>query len=100
VELVRCTACGRNTWRLDGQDVDKGRALGALSAAFAPAVPRPPRPTARRVAPAPVPAAVAEPAYSEPIKAEPIATEPIKTGPGNGELAALLSGWRVLGSHG
>jgi hypothetical protein len=115
VELVRCTACGRNTWRLDGQDVDKGRALGALSAAFAPAVPRPPRPTAGRVTAAPVPAAVAEPAYSEPINAEPInaepinaepinaepiAAEPIKTGPSNGELAALLSGWRVLGSHG
>jgi hypothetical protein len=100
VELVRCTACGRNTWRLDGQDVDKGRALGALSAAFAPAVPRPPRPTARQVAAAPVPAAVAEPALREPMKAEPIATEPLKPGPSNGELAALLSGWRVLGSHG
>jgi hypothetical protein len=96
VELVRCTACGRNTWRLDGQDVDKGRALGALSAAFAPTVPRPPRPTTGQVTAAAVPAA----AYPEPIKAEPLKAEPIKPGPSNGELAALLSGWRVLGSHG
>jgi hypothetical protein len=39
-------------------------------------------------------------AYPEPIKAEPLKAEPIKPGPSNGELAALLSGWRVLGSHG
>ncbi|MCW2572854.1 MAG: hypothetical protein JWO88_2912 [Frankiales bacterium] len=90
VELVRCTACGRNTWRLDGQDVDKGRALGALSAAFAPAVPRPPRRSAGPLTAATVPAAVTEPADPGPVN----------TGPSNGELAALLSGWHVLGGHG
>jgi hypothetical protein len=90
VELVRCTVCAVSTWRLDGQEVDKRRALGALSAAFAPAVPRPPRPAVNRVTrprvPAPAP--------------EPMDGAPNNSAPNNSDLAALLSGWRVLGSHG
>lgn len=39
VELVRCSACGQSSWRLNGQDVPKEQALGALTAAFAPATP-------------------------------------------------------------
>jgi hypothetical protein len=82
VELVRCVGCGRNVWRLDGTEVDKARALSALSAAFtSPAPARAPRPVRVHTArPAPKVLAAAVPA-----------TVPAR------ELADLLAGWRVLG---
>jgi hypothetical protein len=79
VELVRCSACGVSAWRLDGTEVDKARALGALSAAFAPRAPAP-RPVRVRPAPTPSP---------EATKAAP-APEP--------GLAELLAGWSVFGT--
>jgi hypothetical protein len=94
VELVRCTVCAVSTWRLDGHEVDKRQALGALSAAFAPAVPRPPRPAVSRVIPAQPPATAPEPLDS----ASPDSA-PTESAPSSSELAALLSGWRVLGNH-
>jgi hypothetical protein len=91
VDLVRCGSCGLSGWRLDGEEVAKAEALGALTAVFAPATPRRHRrdhapgqpidsPTVS-TAPQPVgpPAAVAEPDRSVP-------------------LSELLAGWQVLGS--
>jgi hypothetical protein len=99
VELVRCTRCAVSTWRLDGLEVDKRSALGALSAAFAPAVPRPPRTTVSRVTRTPVPAAAPELSDSAPADSAPTDSAPTDSAPTNSDLAALLSGWRVLGSH-
>jgi hypothetical protein len=76
VELVRCSDCGQNTWRLDGVDVAKHHALAAISAAFTSTAPRAPRPV--RVRP---PVATAAPRVVE-----------------QGQTAALLSGWRVFGT--
>ncbi len=73
VELVRCGACGRSSWRLDGLDVGKAAALGALSAAFARAQP------ARTVPP------VRE-------RRQPATVSPAP------QLSDLLAGWQVLGS--
>jgi hypothetical protein len=79
VELVRCSACGQSVWQLDGVDVDKSRALAALSAAFTSTAPKPRQ---ARVRPQP-PAATSTAA---------IAPEPV-------QLGALLSGWQVLGAR-
>jgi hypothetical protein len=76
VELVRCSACGTSTWRVDGALVDKAGALGALSAVFARATPRPAPRRVRAPLPRQVPAAVAP----------------------EHELADLLAGWQVHGS--
>ncbi|MDT7572064.1 MAG: hypothetical protein QOE05_2238 [Actinomycetota bacterium] len=78
VELVRCSECGENVWRLDGVDVPKDRALAALSAAFTSTVPRAPRPV--RVRPQP-----------------PVAT-PAPALPPHADTAALLAGWQVFGT--
>jgi hypothetical protein len=76
VELVRCSGCGQSRWRLQGRQVDKSVALGALSAVYAPGAtaraprrPRPPRVAAAPAAAAPPPA-----------------------------LAQLLAGWQVHGT--
>jgi hypothetical protein len=76
VELVRCSTCGENTWRLDGVDVAKDRALAALSAAFMSTVPRAPRPV--RVRP---PVVAAAPPVVE-----------------DRPSAGLLAGWQVFGT--
>jgi len=72
VELLRCSACGQSGWRLDGVEVDKAEALGALNAAFAPATPAARRPRK----------AAAEPAAERPT-----------------DLSDLLAGWQVLGAQ-
>ncbi|MBK5308324.1 MAG: hypothetical protein JJD92_16715 [Frankiaceae bacterium] len=82
VELVRCSACGASTWLLDGQAVDKDRALGALSATFARRETGP-RPRSRT---APTPTAAPSSAAPGPAAAEP-------------DLAELLAGWSVLGAQ-
>ena len=71
VELVRCSACGQSGWRLDGVEVEKTEALGALNAVFAPAAPRR---QARRTQP-------------------PRATDRPE------DLSTLLAGWQVLGTQ-
>lgn len=83
VELVRCGECGLSGWRLDGAPVDKPTALGALTAAFAPAAPAT-RAASRSASPArrPVRRCSAPPPDDR------------------AELAALLAGWQVLGSAG
>lgn len=76
VELVRCSACGQSSWRLDGRSAAKDAALGALSAAFAPS--RRHQPTTRtgpRPTPSPAP--------------------PVGVG---AQLSDLLVGWQVLGT--
>jgi hypothetical protein len=75
VELVRCGSCGLSTWRLDGREVPKAEALGAISKAFAPATPH------RRV---------------PPVRTRTAATPP----PAAPELGDLLAGWQVLGENG
>ena len=76
VELVRCTQCGENGWRLDGVEVDKTRALAALSAAFTSTTPRAPRP----------------------VRARPAAAPPAPELPPPADAAALLAGWQVFGT--
>jgi hypothetical protein len=76
VQLVRCTACGLSTWRLDSVEVARTEALAALSRVYAAAGPRP-APTRVRVT-----AGRAQPAVVAPP-----------------ELAELLAGWQVLGAH-
>jgi hypothetical protein len=73
VELVRCSDCGTSSWLLDGREVDKAEALGALSRVFAPATPHPKH----------------TPVRQRPARA---AAEPQK------DLSTLLAGWQVLGS--
>lgn len=88
VELVRCGECGLSGWRLDGVEVDKQTALGALTAAFAPVVPaaRPDRAASQAASAAASPAA-------GPVRR--CGAPPPNDRP---ELAALLAGWQVLGS--
>jgi hypothetical protein len=74
VQLVRCAGCGLSTWVLDGVEVDKSDALGALSKAFAPAAPHPRHVPVRHRAAAP-------------------AAPP----PPQDELSGLLAGWQVHG---
>lgn len=78
VELVRCSACGVSGWRLDGGEVEKSVALGALSQAFAPAMP------ARR-APRVRPVATTQTATTPPVR-------------NDADLGELLAGWQVLGT--
>jgi hypothetical protein len=100
VELVRCSACGLNTWRLDGTEVAKADALGALSRVFAPAGPRPAARVRR-------PGAGHRPAAAAPRRTaaafSPDATAPTGlTGAAVAaprELADLLAGWQVLGAR-
>jgi hypothetical protein len=79
VELVRCASCGTSAWQLDGRQVSRDRALGALSAVFASTTPRP---APRRVRPAPAPE-VAAPAPDLAPAAD---------------LVDLLAGWQVFGA--
>jgi hypothetical protein len=78
VELVRCSECGENVWRLDGVGVPQERALAALSAAFTSTTPRAARP-ARVGSPPPV--------------AAPTEVVPVRP-----DAAALLAGWQVFGT--
>lgn len=73
VELVRCSACGTSSWRLDGREVDKDGALGALSRAFAPATPH---------------------ARATPVRQRPAT----RVAPAPSDMSDLLAGWQVLGS--
>jgi hypothetical protein len=80
IVLVRCAACSRNVWHIDGVAVAKERALAALSAAYTPKAPRAERPA---------------PAYPDPVVAP--ARKRTVDRPAT-ELAGLLSGWQVLGA--
>ena len=98
VELLRCAACGASRWRLDGTEVDKDTALGALNAVFASPTParrparRRPEPTAEVSRPAVVEVPGVEPvAAAEPIPAQRPADLPAA-------LSELLAGWTVLGA--
>jgi hypothetical protein len=98
VELVRCSACGLSTWRLDGAEVAKDVALGALSRVFAPAVPRP---AARRPGAGARPAAASARRTPTALSSAPSASTG-RTGAAvaaPGELADLLAGWQVLGAR-
>jgi hypothetical protein len=99
VELVRCSACGLSTWRLDGAEVAKGVALGALSRVFAPTGPRPAAP-ARRPGAGPRPAATTTRRTAGLSPAANASTR--RTGAAVAaprELADLLAGWQVLGAR-
>lgn len=79
VELIRCRTCGLSSWRLDGAEVDKPAALGALSRAYAPSAPH-----RRAGAHAQRPRGAASPPATDPARS-------------SGQLAELLAGWQVLG---
>ena len=90
VELVRCSACGLSSWRLDGVEVSKEQALGVISAAYSR--------TSGSITP---PAAVAgrpAPAQRRSAKPRPKA-QPGQAATPSAELSDLLAGWQVLGSH-
>ena len=98
VALLRCGACNANRWRLDGVEVDKATALGALNATYAPAAParRSPR---RRTESAP---AAVSPQVVEVAAVEVTVTAAAAPGERPADLQAalseLLAGWTVLGS--
>jgi hypothetical protein len=99
VELVRCSACGLSTWRLDGAEVTKDVALGALSRVFAPAVPRPGA-SVRRPGAGTRPAAAARRTPTALSSAPSASTGRMGTAvAAPRELADLLAGWQVLGAR-
>jgi hypothetical protein len=82
VEMLRCSSCDTCTWQVDGQQVERTRALGVLSAMFTSDAPRP-APRRMRQGPPPVPA-VHQPTGRPPMAAM------------AKDLAGLLAGWQVL----
>lgn len=98
VELIRCSACGLSSWRLDGADVAKADALGALSRVFASADPRPAPARVHR----PAGTAVRRPGSTGAPKSTAGGTTAGLTRPAVAaprELAELLAGWQVLGAR-
>jgi hypothetical protein len=85
VEMLRCSSCDTCTWHVDGQQVERQQALGVLSAMFTSDAPRP---APRRALPRP--AAVRQ--GHAPSGRPPMAASA-------NDLAALLSGWQVLGAE-
>ncbi|GAC1609318.1 MAG: hypothetical protein NVS3B26_09950 [Mycobacteriales bacterium] len=85
VDLVRCSACGVSGWLLDGAQVSKEDALGAISAAYS-------RATGTTV-PSAAPARRPAPAIARRT------AQPRHTATPSAELSDLLEGWQVLGSH-
>ena len=90
LSMLRCTACGRQTWVRDGEAIEREQAFTHLADAFQ-SVPRQAKAARERTA-----AETAERGAARRARKAPLPT--VSETPAEPALVDLLAGWQVLGA--